>query len=47
MIVSLIKDNNVSKLIWDILHETSHDIFKDNFFNIDILLINLLNNVIK
>ena len=47
MIVSLIKDDNVSKLLWDILHETSHNIFKDNFFNIDILLINLLNNFIK
>ena len=47
MIVSLINDNNVSKLLWDILHETSHNIFKDNFFNMNILLINLLNNVIK
>ena len=47
MIVSLINDNNVSILLWDILHETSHSIFKDNFFNIDILLINLLNNFIK
>jgi len=47
MIVSLINDDNVSKLLWDILHEISHNIFKDNFFNIDILLTNLLNNVIK
>jgi len=47
MIVSLINDNNVSKLLWDILHETSHNIFKDNFFNMNILLTNLLNNVIK
>jgi len=47
MIVSLIKDDNVSKLLWDILHETSHNIFKDNFFNMNILLTNLLNDVIK
>ena len=43
MIVSLIKDDNVSILLWYILHERSDFYFtKLNFFNIDILLDKLL-----
>jgi hypothetical protein len=40
MIVSLINNENVSILLWYILHERSNSYFNDssNFFNIDILL---------
>ena len=49
MIVSLIKDDNVSILLWYILHEKSSFYFIDssNFFNIDILLNKLLTNILN